>query len=73
MMAGNFARREYIFEGDKLIYIIPPGTLEAYQKCIDAAPNGPYAPQAKSALDGLPALEGGAQTTIGKRSAKKKS
>ena len=60
-------------EGDKLIYIIPPGTLEAYQKCIDAAPNGPYAPQAKSALDGLTALEGGDQTTIGKRSAKKKS
>ena len=60
-------------EGDKLIYVIPPGTLEAYQKCIDVAPNGPYAPQAKSALEGLTALEGGDQTTIGKRSAKKKS
>ena len=60
-------------EGDKLIYIIPPGTLEAYQKCIDVAPNGPYAAQAKSALDGLTALEGGDQTTIGKRAAKKKS
>lgn len=60
-------------EGDKLTYIIPPGTLEAYQKCIDVAPNGPYAPQAKSALEGLTALEGGDQTTIGKRSTKKKS
>jgi tetratricopeptide (TPR) repeat protein len=60
-------------EGDKLIYVIPPGTLEAYQKCIDVAPSGPYAPQAKSALEGLNALEGGDQTTIGKRAAKKKS
>jgi tetratricopeptide (TPR) repeat protein len=60
-------------EGDKLIYVIPPGTLEAYQKCIDVAPTGPYAPQAKSALEGLNALEGGDQTTIGKRAAKKKS
>jgi len=60
-------------EGDKLIYIIPPGTLEAYQKCIDAAPNGPYAAQAKSALEGLTALEGGDATTMGKRSTKKKS
>ena len=53
-------------------FYAPPGTLEAYQKCIDVAPNGPYAAQAKAALDGLTALEGGDQPTIGKR-AKKKS
>ena len=28
-------------EGDKMTYIIPPGTNDAYQKCIDADPNGP--------------------------------
>ena len=39
--------------GDKVTYTIPPGTLEAYQKCIDADPSGPYAAQAKAALDGL--------------------
>lgn len=58
-------------QGDKLMYIIPPGTLEAYQKCIDVAPTGPYAVQAKQALDGLNALSGGEVTTISRK--KKKS
>ncbi|HYL69085.1 MAG TPA: carboxypeptidase regulatory-like domain-containing protein [Candidatus Limnocylindria bacterium] len=57
-------------QGDKLIYIIPPGTAEAYQKSIDAAPNGPYAPQAKAALDQLAALSGGEETSIGKKKKK---
>jgi tetratricopeptide (TPR) repeat protein len=57
-------------QGDKLIYIIPPGTAEAYQKAIDAAPTGPYAPQAKAALEQLAALSGGEETTIGKRKKK---
>ena len=42
--------------GDKLTYDIPAGTTDAYQKCIDAAPTGPYAAQAKEALDNLAAL-----------------
>ncbi len=58
-------------EGEKMMYIIPPGTKEAYQKCIDIAPNTPLAAQAKEALDGLNALSGGADTTISKK--KKKS
>jgi tetratricopeptide (TPR) repeat protein len=58
-------------EGDKVIYIIPPGTSEAYQKAIDADPNGPYAPQAKAALDNIAQLSGGVQTQIGTSSAKK--
>jgi tetratricopeptide (TPR) repeat protein len=58
-------------EGEKMLYIIPPGTKEAYQKCIDIAPNTPLAAQAKEALDGLDALSGGADTTISKK--KKKS
>ncbi|MGD0404751.1 MAG: carboxypeptidase regulatory-like domain-containing protein [Candidatus Acidiferrales bacterium] len=58
-------------EGDKMMYIIPPGTKEAYQKCIDIAPNTPLAAQAKEAIAGLDALSGGADTTISKK--KKKS
>ncbi|HUJ31697.1 MAG TPA: SpaA isopeptide-forming pilin-related protein [Candidatus Acidoferrum sp.] len=54
-------------EGGKEIYIIPPGTMDAYQKCIDAAPTGPYAPQCKAGLDELAQLSGGVQTTIGKK------
>lgn len=55
--------------GDKITYAIPPGTTDAYQKCIDAAPTGPYAPQAKEALDNLAALSGGVSTTEGQKSA----
>jgi tetratricopeptide (TPR) repeat protein len=58
-------------EGEKMLYIIPPGTKEAYQKCMDIAPNTPLAAQAKEALDGLEALSGGADTTVSKK--KKKS
>lgn len=59
--------------GEKMTYIIPPGTKEAYQKCIDANPSGPYAAQAKAALDGLQSLDEGADTTVGKRAKKKSS
>lgn len=58
-------------EGDKMMYIIPPGTKEAYQKAIDISPNSPIAAQAKEALEGLDALTGGADTTVSKK--KKKS
>lgn|ERR1700690_70944 len=54
-------------EGEKLIYIIPPGTGDAYQKCMDAAPSGPYAAQCKAALDGLAALSGGEETKVSKK------
>jgi tetratricopeptide (TPR) repeat protein len=57
-------------EGGKEIYIIPPGTAEAYQNCIDAAPTGPYAPQAKEALDNLAQLSGGLDLTISKKKKK---
>jgi tetratricopeptide (TPR) repeat protein len=52
-------------EGDKVVYVIPPGTADAYQKCIDADPMGPYAPQAKAALDNIAQLSGGVQTQLG--------
>jgi tetratricopeptide (TPR) repeat protein len=51
-------------EGSKVTYVLPPGTNEAYQKCIDADPNGPYAPQCKAGLDELAQLAGGQSTTV---------
>ncbi len=58
-------------QGEKMIYIIPPGTVDAYQKCIDAKPTGPYAAQAKAAIEGLQQLDSGVDTTVGKRAKKK--
>ena len=40
----------------KIVLVIPPGTLEAYQRCLQLEPNGPYAGEAKSALDGFAQL-----------------
>jgi tetratricopeptide (TPR) repeat protein len=37
----------------KIVYVIPPGTLEAYQRYLQLDPNGPYAGQVKSALEGF--------------------
>ena len=59
-------------EGDKVVYIVPPGTADAYQKCIDADPNGPYAAQAKAALDNIAQLSGGVATQVGTDSSKNK-
>jgi len=60
-------------EGDKMTYEIPPGTTEAYQKCIEVAPNGPYAEQAKQSLEQLAALTGGEATSLSSKKTKKKS
>jgi tetratricopeptide (TPR) repeat protein len=59
-------------EGDKVTYIIPPGTAEAYQKCIDVDPSGPYAAQAKAALDNINQISGGVQTQVGSDDSKTK-
>ena len=58
-------------EGDKMTYIIPPGTSDAYQKCVDADPNGPYAAQCKSMIDTLATMAGGDATSVGVRKKKK--
>jgi tetratricopeptide (TPR) repeat protein len=58
--------------GDKMTYDIPPGAGDAYQKCIDADPNGPYAPQCKMMLDSITAMGGGQATTVGEVPKKKK-
>jgi len=51
-------------EGGKDVYIIPPGTLEAYQKYLELQPNGPHAADAKASLDSLKQLSGGTPTTV---------
>lgn len=60
-LAGQIDSKQ---EGGKEIYVIPPGTNDAYQKCIDADPNGPYAPQCKAGLEELAQLSGGESTTV---------
>ena len=59
-------------QGEKMTYDIPPGTTDAYQKCIDLDPNGPYAAQAKQSLDALTAMAGGDAMSVGLRPKKKK-
>lgn len=58
-------------EGTQLTYTFPPGLVEAYQHCIDADPNGPYAAQAKQTLDGLNQLSGGTSTLVNEKKKKK--
>jgi tetratricopeptide (TPR) repeat protein len=60
-------------EGDKMTYIIPPGTKDAFQKCIDLGAENAIGQQCKQTLDGLAAMGGGEDTSVGKRAAKKKS
>ncbi|MGH9709073.1 MAG: tetratricopeptide repeat protein [Candidatus Acidiferrales bacterium] len=55
-------------EGGKDVYVIPPGTTEAYQKYLELEPNGPHAAEAKAALESLAQLSGStAATTIVKK------
>lgn len=60
----------YKQEGDKEIMTLAPGTTDAYQKCIDAAPSGPYAAQCKESLTELAQLTGGVDTNVGKKKKK---
>jgi tetratricopeptide (TPR) repeat protein len=61
-------------EGDKMTYVIPPGTAEAYQKAIETAPAGsPIAEQAKQMLDGLASMGSGEATSLSSKKTKKKS
>jgi tetratricopeptide (TPR) repeat protein len=67
-LSGTISTKQ---EGDKMTYIVPPGTVEAYQKCVGAAPTGPYAQLCKEAGDGIAQLAGGESTEIGKKPKKK--
>ena len=61
------ANMDFKQEGEKQIPIMLPGTLEAFQKCIDAAPDGPYSKLCKESLDSLNVLMGGQPTDVGKK------
>ena len=45
-------------EGTKDVYVIPPGTEEAYKKYLELQPNGPFAGQAKESLDAVMQMSG---------------
>jgi len=51
-------------EGEKLVPVLAPGTVEAYQKCIDLDPNGQWGAQAKAGLEQLKAMGAGVDTKI---------
>lgn len=58
-------------EGEKLVFVITPGTAEAYQHALDLDPNGPYGQQAKQGLDALKQIAPGIDTKVSTK--KKKS
>jgi tetratricopeptide (TPR) repeat protein len=62
---------EFKQDGDKLVPVMQPGTMEAYQKAIELDPNGPYGAQAKQGLEALQAMGIGIQTKSGDTKKKK--
>jgi tetratricopeptide (TPR) repeat protein len=50
--------------GQKLEFIIQPGTVEAYQKALELDPTGPWGLQAKQGLEGLQAIAPGVDTKV---------
>lgn len=43
-------------EGGKMVYVIPPGTIDAYERYLQLDPNGPYAGEVQAAVEGLTKL-----------------
>lgn len=43
-------------EGGKMVYVIPRGTIEAYERYLQLEPNGRYAGEVQAALEGLTKL-----------------
>jgi tetratricopeptide (TPR) repeat protein len=62
---------DFKMQGDKVIPVMQPGTVEAYQKAVELDPNGPYGQQAKQGLAELEAMGLGIQTKV--KAGKKKS
>jgi tetratricopeptide (TPR) repeat protein len=50
--------------GNKLEFIIQPGTVEAYQKAVELDPNGTWGQQAKQGLEGLQQIAPGIDTKV---------
>jgi hypothetical protein len=67
---------EFKQDGEKLVPVITPGTMEAYQHAIDLDPNGQFGAQAKQGMMDLQAMGVGIDTKIGSappaKNAKKK-
>ncbi len=62
---------EFKKDGEKLIPIVQPGTIEAYQKAIELDPDGVYGAQAKQGLESLQAMGvSGIQTKVQTRKKK---
>ncbi len=51
-------------EGEKMVFILLPGTVEAYQKCIEVDPNGPFADSARQGIEELKAMGVGINTKV---------
>jgi hypothetical protein len=54
-------------EGDKMVYIVPPGTADAYKKYLELAPAGPHAADSKAMLDALAQYSQGEDLSVSKR------
>jgi tetratricopeptide (TPR) repeat protein len=65
--ASLLAGMDYKQEGDRITYIVLPGTAEAYQKYLELAPNGPYAQECKDALASLASLGQGVETRVSRK------
>lgn len=50
--------------GNKMEFIIQPGTVEAYQKAVELDPDGQWGQQAKQGLDGLKQIAPGIETKV---------
>jgi len=62
--ASLLAAMDYKQEGDKLTAAVQPGTVEAYQKYLELAPNGRFAGDAKASLSALESLGAGIETRV---------
>jgi len=62
--ASLVANMDVKTEGSKMIPLLKPGTIEAYQKCLQLDPNGPWGAQAKQGLADLQAMGAGVDTKV---------
>ena len=68
--ASRLAAMETKQVGDRLTFVVQPGTVEAYQKYLELAPTGRFAADAKAALASLEQLGFGVQTKVKPRTKK---
>jgi len=54
-------------EGEKIIYIVPPGTVDAYKKYLELAPNGSHAAEAQANIQGLAQYQQAEETKVVKK------